>query len=129
MDIDFDKYERLERQHVALSAEVNHAKERVHDLTQSEMLAKETLKRAIRMQYPKPSTVNSVIEQYDANPQDMLREFERNEIPALSAAKDHQRIVANLHRAQASLNEANNRLRDFRPSFNKVRDFIHRYGV
>ena len=128
--IDYEKWERLQRQEKALSSEVEVLKEQVTDRRRNEAMQLDLFRRAVANRGLRARrNIHEFMGGYSRDPAGVITWLRDEDSPALVAAEEHQRQLAALHRSQTALADAERKLNAFRPSFFAMRAFVSNAGV
>jgi hypothetical protein len=130
MQIDYEKWERLQRQEKALSSEVEVLKEEVSDRRRAEVMQLELVRRAVANQGLRARrNIQDFMSEYARDPAGIIAGLRAEDSPALVAAEEHQRRIAALTRSQSALADAERKLNAFRPSYFAMRAFVANAGA
>ena len=130
MQIDFEKWESLQRQEMALSHEVETLKAEATDRRRDEMMQLDLFRRAVANRgLSARRNFQEFMDAYRKDPAGVIAQLQADGSPALTAAEEHQRRVAALNRSQTALADAERRLNAFRPSYFRMRAFVANAGA
>jgi len=127
--IDFVKWERLQRQEKALSAEVDNLRQEVMDRRPVVNQQLDLFKRAVGMTGLRARrSAAGFIDEYHRDPEGVINALRADDHPALEAAKHHQQMLGALKRAETALADAEARLNAFRPAYFRAREYAAKLG-
>lgn len=137
MNIDLEKFERLEEQFDAACSAVERASERVAELGRAVSFKRLAVSRTARLPsifVSKPGRFRNVDghqaddldRAYDADPRGVLAKFEREspEHPLVALMRDHQEAVDALSKAERRLAERRAEVARLNPTVTRCREFI-----
>ena len=127
--IDFEKWERLQRQEKSLANEVETLKQEVMDRRPAVNQQLDLFKRAIGMTGLRARrSAAGFLDEYHRDPEGVINALRADDHPALEAAKHHQQMLGALKRSETALADAEARLNAFRPAFFRAREYVVQLG-
>lgn len=128
--IDFEKFERLQRQEKNLASAVDTLREEVNDRRPVAAQQLDLFQRAVAMQGLRARRgIADFMAEYHRDPQGVIAALEAEDHPAVAAAREHQHRLAALKRSETALAEAESRLNAFRPAYFRARDYVATVGA
>ena len=128
--IDWEKWERLQRQEKAMASEVEYLQTQVTDRRRAEVMQKDLFRRAVENRgLSARRNIREFFAEYQRDPNGVIAGLQADGSPALTAAEEHQRRVATLKRSEDALADAERRLAAFRPSYFRMRDYVATVGA